>query len=184
MLGPLDGWDATAPATAPPNRTILHAYELVSEAYQQRFRKLRNSDQETYVEFTREKERTFDRLCVSHKVVTRKDLKQLVLIEELKNRLPQAVAICSLLLNEQKLLSSLMTTHSLTSRSVTGVGVATSIELYQPTKENLQRRRSKGSWSLSVSPPGNLSRIAVPRKELTCFYCKKPGHKVAECNSH
>ncbi len=50
------------------------------------------------MEFAREKEGLFDRWCVSQKVESRKDLKQLILLEDFKN-LPEAVAVY---LNEQK----------------------------------------------------------------------------------
>ena len=44
---------------------ILDAYELVSEAYWQKFRESTKGDTQTYVEFAREKERLFDRWCAS-----------------------------------------------------------------------------------------------------------------------
>ena len=47
------------------NMNILKAYELVPEAYQQKFRNTKNTDKQTYVEFGREKEMLFDRWCLS-----------------------------------------------------------------------------------------------------------------------
>ena len=41
--------------------SILKAYELVPEAYRQRFRNTKKTDRQTYVEFGREKEMLFDR---------------------------------------------------------------------------------------------------------------------------
>ena len=41
--------------------SILKAYELVPEAYRQRFRDSKKTDKQTYVEFGREKEMLFDR---------------------------------------------------------------------------------------------------------------------------
>lgn len=40
---------------------ILRAYELVLEAYQQKFRRLKKLELHTYVEFSREKEMLFDK---------------------------------------------------------------------------------------------------------------------------
>ena len=48
--------------------SILKAYELVSEAYRQRFRNTKKTDRQTYVEFGREKEMLFDRWCLSKDV--------------------------------------------------------------------------------------------------------------------
>ncbi|KAJ8038041.1 hypothetical protein HOLleu_19009 [Holothuria leucospilota] len=41
-------------------KAILQAYELVPEAYRQKFRKYRKADTQTYVEFAYQKERHFD----------------------------------------------------------------------------------------------------------------------------
>ncbi len=66
-------------------KAILQAYELVPEAYRQKFRSLRKKDDETYVEFAREKETLFDRWCVSRKVGNDfNQLRQLMLVEEFK----------------------------------------------------------------------------------------------------
>ncbi|KAJ8033563.1 Protein split ends [Holothuria leucospilota] len=46
-------------------KAILQAYELVPEAYRQKFRKYRKADTQTYVEFAYQKERHFDRWCAS-----------------------------------------------------------------------------------------------------------------------
>ena len=42
-------------------QAILKAYELVPEAYRQKFRSCVKQESQTYVEFTREKEALFDR---------------------------------------------------------------------------------------------------------------------------
>ncbi|KAJ8031623.1 hypothetical protein HOLleu_24872 [Holothuria leucospilota] len=67
-------------------KSILQAYELVPEAYRQKFRKYRKADTQTYVEFAYQKERHFDRWCASKKVSTFDTLRQLMLVEEFKRR--------------------------------------------------------------------------------------------------
>ena len=47
---------------------ILKAYELVPEAYRQKFRDCRKEPNQTHVEFARTKEQLFDRWCSSKKV--------------------------------------------------------------------------------------------------------------------
>lgn len=78
---------------------ILRAYELVPEAYRQRFREYRKFDKHSFVEFAREKERLFDRWCTSQKVCSFDLLRQLVLLEEFKNCVPD---VLKTYLNEQK----------------------------------------------------------------------------------
>ena len=72
---------------------ILRAYELVPEAYRQRFRSLNKLDKQTYVDFAKEKEALFSRWCKSQKAETKEDLKQLILLEEFKNCLPDVICI-------------------------------------------------------------------------------------------
>ena len=64
---------------------ILKAYELVSEAYRQKFRNCRNENDQTHVEFARTKEQLFDRRCCSKKIGSDyPKLRQLMLVACLK----------------------------------------------------------------------------------------------------
>ena len=47
---------------------VLKAYELVPEAYRQKFRNCRKEHEQTHVEFARTKEQLFDRWCSSKKI--------------------------------------------------------------------------------------------------------------------
>ena len=64
---------------------ILKGYELVPEAYRQKFRNCKKDSNQTHVEFARNKEQLFDRWCCSKKIGQNYDkLRQLVLVEEFK----------------------------------------------------------------------------------------------------
>ena len=64
---------------------ILKAYELVTEAYRQKFRNCRKENDQTHVEFARTKEQLFDRWCSSKKIGSDyPKLRQLMLVEEFK----------------------------------------------------------------------------------------------------
>ena len=64
---------------------ILKAYELVPEAYRQKFRGCRKEHDQTHVEFAITKEQLFDRWCCSKKVGSdHAKLRQLMLVEEFK----------------------------------------------------------------------------------------------------
>ena len=66
---------------------ILKAYELVPEAYRQKFRNYLKYDSKTHVEFAREKENLFNRWCHSKEIGQDfKKLKQMVLLEEFKDK--------------------------------------------------------------------------------------------------
>ncbi|XP_070559835.1 uncharacterized protein [Ptychodera flava] len=79
---------------------ILKGYELVPEAYRQKFRDCEKVKDQTYVEFARTKEQLFDRWCSSEKVSQNYDkLRQLVLIEEFKRCIRSDIKT---FINEQK----------------------------------------------------------------------------------
>ncbi|KAI2644500.1 hypothetical protein H4Q32_028512 [Labeo rohita] len=78
---------------------VLQAYELIPEHYRQRFRTTKKSASQTYVEFAREKCILFDRWIKACKVKDYNSLRELMLIEEFKNCVPECTA---LYLNEQK----------------------------------------------------------------------------------
>ena len=62
---------------------ILKAYELVPEAYRQKFRNCRKENDQTHVEFARTKEQLFYRWCSSKKIGSDyPKLRQLMLVEE------------------------------------------------------------------------------------------------------
>ncbi|CAI5670853.1 unnamed protein product [Oreochromis niloticus] len=148
---------------------ILRAYELVPEAYRQRFRTLRKSTAQTFLEFAREKGILFDRWCQASKVSEFNALRELVLLEEFKNCVPECTV---LYLNEQKVATLqeaavLAEEFALTHKSVF-VGKSESPyheQMKKDTKPHPQQPRgSSGSKS-----------------DRQCFYCHKVGHIVSEC---
>ena len=66
-------------------QVILKGYELVPEAYRQKFRNCEKQSNQTFVEFARTKEQLFDRWCDSEKIKKEyKKLRELFLVEEFK----------------------------------------------------------------------------------------------------
>ena len=64
---------------------ILKGYELVPEAYRQKFRNCKKDSNQTHVEFAQNKEQLFDRWCCSKKIDQNYDkLRQLMLVEDFK----------------------------------------------------------------------------------------------------
>lgn len=78
---------------------VLRAYELVPEAYCQKFRRFKKIENQTYVEFGREKEVLFDRWCSSKGVKDFDKLRDLVLLGYFRNCLHDKICIY---INEQK----------------------------------------------------------------------------------
>ncbi len=64
---------------------VLRAYELVPEAFRQRFRSCSKSVKQTFVEFAREKIILFEKWCFAIKITTFEELRELVLLEDFKS---------------------------------------------------------------------------------------------------
>uniref|UniRef100_A0A8D0A5Q3 SCAN box domain-containing protein n=1 Tax=Sander lucioperca TaxID=283035 RepID=A0A8D0A5Q3_SANLU len=77
---------------------VLRAYELVPEAYRQRFRS-EKKEKRSYTEFVRDLATHFNRWCAASQVKTFEDLQELILLEQFKNTLPGRVVTY---INEQK----------------------------------------------------------------------------------
>ena len=161
---------------------ILQAYELVPEAYRQKFRKTRKSEQQTFVEFAREKERLFDRWCCSQEADSREDLRQLVLIEDFMNCLPEAVAVHLCEQEVQKLHEAAVLADKfvLTHKRVPGSGWVSHQSRTRPLV-NSQQQYGGGNDAPRSSPPANASRPPYNNTEIICNYCKKVGHMKYDC---
>ena len=144
---------------------ILRAYELVPEAYRLRFRRYRKTDRQTYVEFAREKEQLFIRWCAGQNVADYAQLCQLVLMEEFKDCLPDAL---SMYVSEQ--------------RATTLEKASVLADEYDLTHTVCDKPRRVETVSRPNSPleSSNAERIAF-RTFRKCNYCRKPGHLVTEC---
>uniref|UniRef100_A0A3B3XHV5 SCAN box domain-containing protein n=1 Tax=Poecilia mexicana TaxID=48701 RepID=A0A3B3XHV5_9TELE len=146
---------------------ILRAYELVPEAYRQRFRALRKSTAQTFVEFAREKGMLFDRWCQATKATDFSSLGELILLEEFKNCLPDRTV---LYLNEQK--------------ATTLQEAAVLAEEFALTHKNVfvcksdQPSRDK-TWK--EVPQSQVKNTPISKSERQCFYCHKMGNIVSDC---
>ena len=76
--------------------SILKNFELVPEVYKLKFRNYKIKERQTYVEFVKMKECRFDRLCLARKTDgSYEELKQLMLVEEFQNNVPEEIRIYS-----------------------------------------------------------------------------------------
>ena len=161
---------------------ILKAYELVPEAYRQKFRNYLKYDSKTHVEFAREKKNLFNRWCHSKEIGQDfKKLKQMVLLEEFKDKVRPDIRSH---LDEQKveelekaaiMADDYALTHKMSSKSGNpqqkryhGSGNRENIS------RNMDDRKRQGKSTENV---GLVSKVE-PLKPISCGHCGKPGHKV------
>uniref|UniRef100_A0AAQ4NYV1 Gypsy retrotransposon integrase-like protein 1 n=1 Tax=Gasterosteus aculeatus aculeatus TaxID=481459 RepID=A0AAQ4NYV1_GASAC len=147
--------------------TVLRAYELVPEAYGQRFRNYKKNSSKTFVEFARDKESLFDRWCAANKTSTYEALRNQILLEDFKNHLPERIVM-----------------HLSENKVATLSQAAVLADEYALTHKTVFTASSQ--IRTSVSPTAGASRSSdpptVPRKEdRECFYCHRKGHLIADC---
>ena len=164
---------------------ILKAYELVPEAYRQKFRNYLKYDSKTHVEFAREKENLFNRWCHSKEIGQDfKKLKQMVLLEEFKDKVRPDIRSH---LDEQKveelekaaiMADDYALTHKMSSKSGNpqqkryhGSGNRENIS------RNMDDRKRQGKSTENV---GLVSKVE-PLKRISCGHCGKPGHIITNC---
>ena len=164
---------------------ILKAYELVPEAYRQKFRNYLKYDSKTHVEFAREKENLFNRWCHSKEIGQDfKRLKQMVLLEEFKDKVQPDIRSH---LDEQKveelekaaiMADDYALTHKMSSKSGNpqqkryhGSGNRLNIS------RNMDDRKRQGKSTENV---GLVSKVE-PLKPISCGHCGKPGHIITNC---
>ncbi|CAI5678555.1 unnamed protein product [Oreochromis niloticus] len=141
---------------------VLRAYELVPEAYRQKFRNVKKSATQTYVEFAREKKTLFDKWCHATKVKTLDDLRELVLLEEFKSQLPEKVVTY---LNEQKVTTLAAAAVQADEFVLTHKAVFSS-PVHSPQ-----------IWSPKSTRRTTTSSI----ENRECYYCHEQGHLIAAC---
>ena len=183
---------------------ILKAYELIPEAYRQKFRDCRKDHDQTHVEFARTKEQLFDRWCSSKKVGSdHAKLRQLMLVEEFKRCINSDVKA---FLDEKEVetlesAARLADDYALTHKA-SFVNKPFSRKPFNPqsrqftTQSKPYSPQSKpyspqsGPKSSPSNPPDNSSpkpkfsdenQNQNPLSQPICNYCKKSGHIVSEC---
>ncbi|KAJ8049627.1 hypothetical protein HOLleu_02455 [Holothuria leucospilota] len=181
-------------------KAILQAYELVPEAYRQKFRKYRKADTQTYVEFAYQKERHFDRWCASKKVSTFDTVRQLMLVEEFKRCVNDDIKTH---LEENKAdnlkeVANLADQYALTHKFGKVGQTQNKGQFSRPNKKygnNSGTTGNSGSQSGSISPTNSgkkqpdssrqtndqVSSNKAAFKDITCGFCHKKGHTMANC---
>ena len=146
-------------------QAILKAYELVPEAYRQKFRDLRKIQGQTYMDFAKQKERLFEEWCKSKDVSEFDSLRELLLLEEFKNCVPLEIK-----------------TH-LEEVQVESLGNAAKFaDEYILTHKNFGKSdHKKPSFQKKSSSKDDSTSDGDNKKEITCFQCGKKGHVKANC---
>ena len=170
---------------------------MVPEAYRQRFRDYRMGENQTYVEFFRQKETYLDRWIAAKGIGTDYNkLRQLVLVEEFKWCVHDNVKT---FLNERQVdtgyeMATLADEYTLTHQRNQNKSEDPS-EYRRSTKPRImtntssRARLGQTTYLHRPSSPNNkrpTPHSLIPQhmeggRNLTCYYYRKTGHQAANC---
>ena len=157
---------------------VLKIYEMVPEAYRQRFRGWRKRDKQSHVEFVRELTTQCSRWCSSSEVDNFEQLFNLMVLEQFKNTLPSNVA-------------TYITEHKVKSPTEAAVLAdeyvllhKNSYSAFSTATEKVFHKfpRVKGAPEFPKNTADSKGAPGTHDKPVgACHYCKSPGHWKNEC---
>ena len=157
---------------------VLRGYQLNPEAYRQKFRNCQRDINQTFVEFARVKEQLFDRWCHSKKVnMDFEKLRQLILIEEFKRRIPFHMKTFI----DEKQVETLQQAADLADEYFLTHG---NFNQQRNQFSDKQYTANPSSGSDSFQQPVNSTQSMKSNSETSapfCNYCKRRGHLRSEC---
>ncbi|XP_062610561.1 uncharacterized protein LOC134272333, partial [Saccostrea cucullata] len=167
-------------------KNVLKAYELVPEAYRQKFRNYKKFNEQTHVEFAREKQNMFERWCTSKNVGSNFErLKQVILIEEFKNCIHPEIRTY---LDEQKVETLEQAATAADDYALTHKVSFVKLSTSQQKMTSYDSSRGGPDTSQVTQPKMAYSEIKGRDKNNEtlkqvhiCNYCKKKGHIKSEC---
>ncbi len=155
--------------------TVLRAYELVPEAYRQKFRGHVKTVKQTYVEFVREKRVLFEKWCLSSRITSLEEIQKLILLEEFKNCVPANIVVY---LNEQK-VTSLANAAVLADKFVD-----TRMSFFRVRLSKCRRGMRRIRYSvLHVRLKVKQRKSNGGADKRVCFFCLDPNHLIADCRA-
>lgn len=152
---------------------VLKAYELVPEAYRQRFRSWRKAEKQSHVEFAKDLTKFFKRWCSALDVTTYEELCDLVVLEQLIDCVPPEVA-----------------THIIERGKASVSEAAAMADEYVLAHKGKHRRQTCSDFSTAKpGSPSKFTRFAPNRpgrfskssSDQSCNYCHEQGHWRNEC---
>ena len=157
---------------------VLRGYQLNPEAYRQKFRNCQRDINQTFVEFARVKQQLFDHWCHSKKVnMDFEKLRQLILIEEFKRRIPFHMKTFI----DEKQVENLQQAADLADEYFLTHG---NFNQQRNQSSDKQYTANPSSGSDSFQQPLNSTQSMKSNSETSapfCNYCKRRGHLRSEC---
>lgn len=157
---------------------VLKSYELVPEAYRQRFRGCKRGNK-SHLEFARDLYTHFDRWCAASDVQNFDEMRDLMILEQFKNSVPEAIAIY---ISENKVktaaeAAALADDYMLTHGGESGHAGALNAGAHRgrASAGGPWPGRSVGNWG------ADHGKERVCEFDKVCHFCQRKGHIKRDC---
>ena len=177
--------DSDSQDYAKVKEAVLNAYELVPEAYRQKFRSWQKRPFQSYVEFAKQKEIKFDEWLHSVKVNNFEGMRELILLEDFKNNIPKEVRTHIDEFNIDKLEDAAKAadrfalshkTNFSKKNSAAGIGGGNKSGGSDSAASVGGDNKGGGSDSSSPKKSGNRGG------NIVCYGCGEKGHVKSKCS--
>ncbi|XP_068225915.1 uncharacterized protein [Palaemon carinicauda] len=152
-------------------KMVLNAYQLIPEAYRQKFRSWRKMFNQTFVEWAGQKAVKLDEWLAAEEASTFAQLRELVLLEDFKNNIPKDVRIHIEEFNidnvneAAKAADRFVLSHKHCGKKKTH---------WEAGVEKVEVIKGRES-------PSSPSRGARQARDIVCYKCGKKGHVKSHC---
>ena len=156
---------------------VLKAYELVPEAYRQRFRSLKRGDK-SHLEFARDISTHFDRWCAAAEVDSQEALRDLIILEQFSNSVPEHITTY---ISERAVKTATEAAALADDYVLTHGGECPVAQGGGGHRENSS---AVGAWSARPVKPVGLEQRhqhGAHESDKICNYCHKRGHWRRDC---
>ena len=154
---------------------VLRAYELVPEAYRQRFRQLTKDPRQTFAEFASLKKEYFCRWLEATKANDVTSIKEIILLEDFKNYVSRELRLH---LEEMK-VKSLYEAAQISDEYV--LTHKTSGLNYKPIHFNKTSSTSYFKSNAKVQKSSGQNKSSSYLANISCYACGEKGHLSAKC---
>ena len=167
---------------------IFARYNLNNHAYRKKFREHDKVEKDSFTEYGNQLCRNFDRWLTSENVTSFRELRELIILEQLLRRLPNDVRIWVQDRSPKsvKEATTLADQYTITRGNGRSQNSVKSVPKRKFNFRNYKSDASKSSTEKSEkSEKSESSEVEsrTPQKRVQCFKCQEFGHKANECRN-